>query len=219
MPDAPDIIELICDKAGLEQKFIATRLPRIARTAAGGQLWETLKDHPSSAGLLVLFQFDHNHGALDSFLAGDVRVYCFPKASATPDPNNVPLRVTINRAHPTYTIEQLSPLLFAEAVGIELRLMATAHNDALYCTSDSCEALTDASADKCRVCGAELARDDGEGEEEEEEEEEVETAVTPTSIGPELVNPFERTSPTLTTLPAIAVSNFTNLLPQPPKVP
>ena len=66
MTEAPDVIELIlkspaCPRCSLRPSCHAS-------PASQRGTWETLHDHPSSPNLFVLFQFDHNHGALDSFI-------------------------------------------------------------------------------------------------------------------------------------------------------
>jgi hypothetical protein len=173
--EALEVIKQVCSRAGLTPELVRDHLEVVDRSNAGGRVWENgqAKDDKHA----VLFQF------IGTTLPGDIEVYMYPIVDGQPYRHT-----TVNRGSLQFLSTVMSPEVFLEAVGVELRALAEMHGLA-YCSSESCSAMTPAAAGVCRVCGAPLeeADDDYDGGDDDDKEPEEPAAAASAVTKPTLV--------------------------------
>jgi hypothetical protein len=183
-----DLISSILKESGLEKTQI-DKLKFTTKCTVAGLTWEANKPKQNDPSLLVLFMFKGDQGSHDGdHIAGDVRIYAAPNGSPGPSGDLPPFSCfTGNRQHPTFVGESMSFDAFVRTVSDEFRELALLELDLLTCEGDDCVALTNAGAEKCRLCGSALVNDDADDEDDEDDEDdapEEKSGPTPvTSIG------------------------------------
>jgi hypothetical protein len=173
---APTLDQEILEELGFEEADLADLPGRIGKISwQGSDAWEKGKDVPGNPSMFIHSMYatssDEERVEHVAYVLGDIRVYQVPKQGG------VFRRVTINRASPAITHEDLSRTAFIQEVVREIQELSSLEEEKLeqecpnLIEGEPCENLCKPEAVFCDQCGFKLP--------DEEEEEEVETPAPP----------------------------------------
>jgi hypothetical protein len=154
MATSGDVESEILERASLTRELVKD-LPMVSRCFDGAKRdWEAGKPNPGNESMVVHSMF-LTPSEDDEGIAGDVRVYSFPR-----DTGVAFARYVVNRQHPGFTTESMSDEAFMDEVAAELRELALAKGVVEECSFDDCEGVNPADAEKCATCDRPLAEEE-----------------------------------------------------------
>jgi hypothetical protein len=196
-----DLVNSVLKESGLDKSHI-DGLKFTTKCTAAGLTWSVNQPKQNDPSLSVLFMFKGDQGVHNGdHIPGDIRIYAAPNGEASSNGAVPPFSCfTTNRQHPTFVGESMSFEAFVRSVADEVREQALLELDLTACEGDDCNALTNASAEKCRLCGSPLL-DSPDDDEDDDEDDAPEEAAPITSIGGVSLQGIDITNPKIVQRP------------------